>query len=427
FDWRGLNTGLYDADFTDTGGALLQKFQVRASTSTGGIGPFSPDWTDNITGINSASYADLWPLTSDLWDALTDSATNYISLRVFDNAGSSFTLADAFRVLKDTTPALITDGQLGDDNWRPAAGTLYNVDFADSGSRVSSAAYAAWTQAAKGGSQSLGWTQLFTSTGLLTYTTDWSVDFNNAAQGFNYVTIRAWDKAGNLTELVDAFYLKKDTAAPTITDLQDGDTTWYRLNPGNVFNVDFADSGIGLSSAAYEAWTGPGKTGTNVAASSQIFSGEPVASYLSNWGPTDAAFTLLAAGTNYISVTAWDALAQSSAAMDLFYILKDTVPPSAITSLSAVTPSAAADEGDLNVYWNAPGDDDLTGSASYYMIRYHTDAISDENFDAVSVFVSTLVPKAAGQAEGVIITGLTPSVTYYAAVKAVDKAGNTGA
>ncbi|MHB0995340.1 MAG: hypothetical protein ACYC2I_03110, partial [Elusimicrobiales bacterium] len=426
FDWRGLNTGLYDADFTDAGGALLAKFQVRAST-TPGAGPYSPDWTDNTLGLNAASYAADWALAAAVWDGLYDSATSYISLRAFDNAGSSFTLTDAFRVLKDTTPAVITDNQAGDDNWRSAAGTLYNADFSDYGSRVSSAAYAAWTQAAKGGAQSLAWTQIFTSTGLLSYTTDWGVDFNNAAQGFNYVAVRAWDKAGNLTELVDAFYLKKDTAAPTITDLQSGDTTWYRINPGNVFNVDFADGGIGLSSAAYEAWTGPGRTGTNVVASSQIFSGAPVSAYNAAWGLTDNAFALLAAGTNYISVTAWDALIHSSAAVDLFYILKDTVPPSGVTTLSAATPAAAADEGRLNVYWNAVGDNALTGSASYYLIRYHTDAISDGNFDSVSVFVSTLVPKAAGSGEGVIITGLTPSVTYYAAVKAVDKAGNTGA
>ncbi len=426
FNWRGLNTGLYDADFADAGGSLLSRFQVRAST-TPGAGPYAPDWTDNTLGLNAASYAANWPLTTGVWGALTDSATNYISLRVFDNAGSSFTLTDAFRILKDTTPALITDNQAGDDSWRLAAGTLYNADFSDYGSRVSSAAYAAWTQSAKGGSQSLGWTQIFASTGLLTYTADWSVDFNNAAQGFNYVAVRAWDEAGNLTELVDVFYLKKDTAAPSITDLQAGDTTWYRLNPGAVFNVDFADSGIGLSSAAYEAWTGPGRTGTNVVASSQIFSGAPAASYTADWGLTDAAFTLLAAGTNYISVTAWDALNQSSAAVDLFYILKDTVAPSGIATLSAVTPPAAADEGKLNVYWTAVGDNALAGSASYYMIRYNTGAISDGNFDAVSVFVSTLAPKAAGQAEGVTITGLIPSVTYYAAVKAVDKAGNMGA
>jgi uncharacterized lipoprotein YddW (UPF0748 family) len=59
------------------------------------------------------------------------------------------------------------------------------------------------------------------------------------------------------------------------------------------------------------------------------------------------------------------------------------------------------------------------------MIRYSPSEILEGNFNSASVFVSTLTPKNSGQSESVFIDGLIASVTYYGAIKAVDKAGNT--
>jgi len=361
-----------------------------------------------------------------VWNGLYDSATNYISVRVWDNAGSSYTITDAFNVLKDTTAPAITGSQAGDDTWRDTAGTLYDVDFADGGSLISSAAYTAWTGPGATGTQAKGWTQLPGVFGA-SYAADWAVDFSGLAQGYNYISVRAWDIVGSQRELADAFYVKKDTAAPVITDLQDGDTTWYRLNPGAIFDIDFADASIGVSSAAYEAWTGLNRTGVNVVPSTPIFSGTPVPSYTQDWGLFAADWLLLAPGTNYITVTAWDGLGRSSAAVDNFHIRKDTVPPSSVSTLVSVPASGQAGEGDLYARWNAPGDNDLTGGASYYMIRYKTSAFTDQaDFNAAPVYVSTLTPKAAGSLEGLTLGGLTAGVTYYIAVEAADKAGNTG-
>ncbi|MFA5937429.1 MAG: hypothetical protein WC822_06165, partial [Candidatus Paceibacterota bacterium] len=427
FSWRNSNGGSYNVDFADIGGSGLARFQLRASTGPGGTGVTAVDWTDNITGINANSYAVDWPLSAGIWTGLYDSATNYISVRVLDNAGGSFTITDAFNVLKDTTAPSIADNQAGGDAWLNAAGTLYNVDFADGGSLISSAAYAAWTGPGQTGSQSKAWTQLPSVSGA-SYTADWSVDFSGLAQGFNYISLRAWDAAGNQRELDDVFYIKKDTAAPVISDLQAGDTTWYRVNPGPVFNVDFTDASIGVSTAAYEVWTGPLHTGVKVVVSTNIFAGPPMSAYIQDWGVYDADWLLLAPGTNYITVTAWDGLGHSSAVVDAFYILKDTVPPSAITTLGASPATGPAGEGDISAKWNAVGDNGLTGGASYYLLRYKTSAFADQaDFDAAAVYVSTLAPKAAGGLEGMTLTGLNAGVTYYLAVEAVDKAGNAGA
>ncbi|HBA60975.1 MAG TPA: hypothetical protein DCZ92_09180, partial [Elusimicrobia bacterium] len=271
------------------------------------------------------------------------------------------------------------------------------------------------------------WTQIPGAAGA-EYSAPWAADFNALAQGYNYISARAWDAAGNVRELDDIFYIRKDTAAPVVTDLQSGATTWYRANPGAVFNVDFADDSIGVSTAAYEAWTAPGRTGTPVVASTTIFAGAPLASYTQNWGVSGSAWPLLAPGTNYISVTAWDDLGRSSVSVDVFYILKDTVPPSALASLSAAPAAGQAGEGDIVARWNAPGDDDLTGSASYYLIRYKTgSAFADQaDFDSASVYVSTLAPRTGGLPEALTMSGFTAGATYYIAVEAVDKAGNAG-
>ncbi|MDO8614600.1 MAG: hypothetical protein Q7T33_02550, partial [Dehalococcoidia bacterium] len=129
--WRTSANGAYDIDFADTGGAYLFNFQIRASTTGGETGPFSPDWADVETGINANSYSAPFSLDPSSFTLLSP-GTNYVSVRVFDGNGNSSTTVDAFYILKDTAMPVITDGQLGETDWRmDDAGAVYNVDFAD--------------------------------------------------------------------------------------------------------------------------------------------------------------------------------------------------------------------------------------------------------------------------------------------------------
>ncbi|GAB4029146.1 MAG: hypothetical protein Fur0012_03120 [Elusimicrobiota bacterium] len=425
--WRNTNSGVYALSFSDSGGSLLDKVELRAQSASGlgGISYFG--WSEAVSGINAASYSAPISLPLGLWDLLA-SGTGYISVAALDKAGNRSEVIDAFYIRKDTTPVYITDNQNGDDLWRSAnPGAVYNVDFEDFESEISSITYKVYSSPNLGGTLVLGSTLISSSTtGFYSFNSDWSVNFAQLSEGFNYVTVNSYDRAGNSSELRDVFYIKKDTSGPIITDNQTGDDTWRAVNDGS-YNVDFYDYGIGVSTISISVYTLPGKTGTQLLISSPIYAGAPVNSYTDAISLTQSQWDILRQGDNYVSFKAEDALGSISYLDDAFYIKKDTTSPSAVSSLAAYTPSSASDEGKLLLTWTATGDDGLTGSASYYMIRYSQNLIDDYSFPSASVYVSTLVPRSAGQPESLLLSGLTPGVTYYAAVKVVDKAGNISA
>jgi hypothetical protein len=103
----------------------------------------------------------------------------------------------------------------------------------------------------------------------------------------------------------------------------------------------------------------------------------------------------------------------------------DTTPPAVITNLAAV---AGAETGSVDLSWTAPGDDANIGTASRYLVRYSTSAISDQaGWDAATpATVGVPTPKPAGQAERMTVGGLTPGTRYYFAVRAQDEASNLG-
>jgi len=99
--WRNTNSGTYDVDFADTGGSQLSYFQTRVTTATGGGGSLIQDWTTVVSGINSNSYTANWALAASTFSAMQE-GTNYVSVRVFDNATNSASANDVFYVKKDT-------------------------------------------------------------------------------------------------------------------------------------------------------------------------------------------------------------------------------------------------------------------------------------------------------------------------------------
>ena len=101
----------------------------------------------------------------------------------------------------------------------------------------------------------------------------------------------------------------------------------------------------------------------------------------------------------------------------------DLNAPAAITNLAAVSGST---NGSVNLSWTAVGDDGATGSAGSYAVRYGESPISAANWDAASIFPNSLIPKAAGGSETLTVTGLTPGVIYYFAVRAQDEDLNEG-
>jgi hypothetical protein len=209
----------------------------------------------------------------------------------------------------------ITDNQTGDDNWRTSTGTVYNVDFTDELSGIEKIEYTVYSQIDMTGSLIIGWTDIISSTDIPSYTDDWEVNFSSLAAGTKEI-------AGSSATLTDAFYVKKDTSTPGITDNQTGDNTW-RTAPGTTYNVDFYDYDSLLSTAYYKVSAGTGESG-EIISWTPIFSGLNNSAYLTDW---DVDFNNLNQGINYVTVKVRDYAGLENKAQDLFYIKKDTTSP----------------------------------------------------------------------------------------------------
>ncbi|PIU19210.1 MAG: hypothetical protein COT18_08690, partial [Elusimicrobia bacterium CG08_land_8_20_14_0_20_59_10] len=265
--------------------------------------------TDNITALAVDAANDV---RSTVWNGSAWAASDATSNALHEQNGSDhnyeFAAADFDR--HDNVPPTVADNQGGDDNWRNQSG-YYDVDATDSGgSKLARIQTKLHTAAGLGGTLIQDWTDQVSGINLDSYTSDWSLQpsaFGLLPQGQSYISVRALDNVGNISNsVVDAFYVKKDTTAPAIiNNLAAGfDPAWRKADAGAVYNVDFADSGgAQISSITYSAWTAANETGVNPIANAIVSSGTGVGnSYAADWGVN---FSLLAHGTNYITVRVW--------------------------------------------------------------------------------------------------------------------------
>ncbi|MCK4735406.1 MAG: Ig-like domain-containing protein [Methanophagales archaeon] len=100
----------------------------------------------------------------------------------------------------------------------------------------------------------------------------------------------------------------------------------------------------------------------------------------------------------------------------------DTTPPAQITNLATSTPTNST----IDLTWTAPGDDGNTGTATTYDIRYleGTTPIADANWASATQCTGEPAPQVAGSSETFTVTGLSPSTTYYFALKTADEVPN---
>jgi chitodextrinase len=99
----------------------------------------------------------------------------------------------------------------------------------------------------------------------------------------------------------------------------------------------------------------------------------------------------------------------------------DQVPPAPVDDLEAALHSSFA----VYLRWTATGDDDHSGIATRYDIRYRDDEPIDlENWDTAFEAVDEPQPDEAGSVQTYLASGLDPGTHYYFAVRVQDDALN---
>ncbi|MBI2933842.1 MAG: fibronectin type III domain-containing protein, partial [Planctomycetes bacterium] len=118
----------------------------------------------------------------------------------------------------------------------------------------------------------------------------------------------------------------------------------------------------------------------------------------------------------------WSAVSNSPSGATL--ASADATAPAAVTDLAVI----AITDMTATLQWTSPGDDGATGTATAYDVRYAATPITtDAEFTAATVVVGEPAPAVAGTVQSVTVTGLTPSTTYYFAIKTADEAPNWSA
>ncbi|WP_375767372.1 lamin tail domain-containing protein [Archangium gephyra] len=107
-----------------------------------------------------------------------------------------------------------------------------------------------------------------------------------------------------------------------------------------------------------------------------------------------------------------------AASGNTFTIVDDIAPGAVALSLTGKTSVQVA------LKWTAVGDDGLVGNAASQELLYATVPVETAPPASISS-VALERPLAPGTEESVLVTGLTPSTTYYFALKVHDDAGNT--
>ena len=101
----------------------------------------------------------------------------------------------------------------------------------------------------------------------------------------------------------------------------------------------------------------------------------------------------------------------------------DSTAPDAVADLAAGNVTGTS----VDLTWTAPGDDGATGTATTYDVRYSTSTITEGNWASATQATGEPSPQVAGSSESFTVTGLSPSTTYFFAIKTSDEVPNESA
>lgn len=225
----------------------------------------------------------------------------------------------------------------------------------------------------------------------------------------------------------------------TISNTAGATTTAGDTPPSTIANLGLSnptDHSLTLS------WTAPGADGASGTASEYDLRYYTSAITVSNWdaaaqaagepspqpGGSLETFELdgLESGTTYyVAIKTrdenynWSGISNSPGSSTLV----DGTAPEAVSTLAAVQPTLSS----LTIVWLAPGDDDATGTAAEYDLRYSTSPINGSNWVSALRANNEPSPSPAGTPESLTVTGLAEATTYYFALKTADEMPNWSA
>jgi len=190
----------------------------------------------------------------------------------------------------------------------------------------------------------------------------------------------------------------------------------FSLLPGGVIRGTVTDNNSSpVQSANVRAYL-PASPGTFYSSMPTDASGQ-----YSLTAPPGTGYTVKAVKNGYVDAiqTGIDAVLGSPATLNFALDPQDTTPPANATNLAAGNPTP----GSITLTWTAPGDDNNTGTATQYDIRYATSIINDNTKFANATQVQTEpTPHVASTTENFTVSGLSDNTTYYFALKTRDNA-----
>jgi len=184
--------------------------------------------------------------------------------------------------------------------------------------------------------------------------------------------------------------------------------SWYKTDPGAIYDVDFQDTNFGtVFSASYTINSLPLRAGTTLQPWTTVATNINASLYSANWGINFLACR--EATTNFVSVKVLDNGGNETTVNDVFYVLKDTTPPLAVT-LNLPLPGTTVTYQNIFFSWDASTD--TRSGVEDYLLQISTAS----NFSIINYSSSPVISQTT--------MTITEDKSYYWRVRAKDKAGN---
>lgn len=454
--WRKSDPGpIYDVDFFDSASGL-HHVQYSAWTGPSRTGTNVLDWTDIVSSITlngALSYTADWAVN---FATLLDGATNYISVRAWDLAGSTSQVVDRFKILKDTSPpvAAITDpASLYRSSLIAIAGTAFDVQPL-AGVEVSITRDPQGAPTCWDGSLFTvicpSWRVATTVGNSWSYSTT-PISWANAVK--YQVVARSSDSAGNYSTTYATFTFIMDNLPPlagitsppqpppdpVLTSLATISGTSADPNPGPEPPAGISTVEIRLRRNTDNLWWNFfSETAANPWQATEVSSSAALGTPPTwNFGPSPYLQAHLKSGATYfITVRANDNAVPSNSGVFMSanstFSFLDNTAPAQVTDLQA---SSTSLPGELKLTWTARGDDGASGYTLYnnpeemFRIYYATfsfgvgptTASAQVVIQSTSPTLVTLVVPGTLQTK---LIALADGTTYYAAVWQRDNEGN---